>query len=210
MGTAQGAGVGKEAIRENVEDQALKAGMLPEEAAALGQRAQQYNVNPGLIGMNAAAGALAAGTGAQPIIAGMLRKGGREATEQATRGMMASIGRGAVTEALPEGLQGGVEQLGGNIASQREGFEVPTMRGVYGNAALEAAVSAPIGGVAGGVDAYTRPAPPAGPMTRALQAGGTPVATPAAPQSARPGLSATRWATVSPGCRPRPPTRSTR
>jgi hypothetical protein len=51
--------------------------------------------------------------------------------------------------------QAGQEQLAQNIAAQREGVDVPTMRGVVGQATLEGLAGLGLGSVAGGREALT-------------------------------------------------------
>lgn len=62
-------------------------------------------------------------------------------------GIIKEASRTALKEALPEALQGGQEQFTRNVALQREGFDVPTFRGVTGAATLEGAVGAPVGAI---------------------------------------------------------------
>lgn len=157
MGAVQGAGTVKGSIYEAVKAEQMKQpGMTEEMADELATRAQEYGGdNTGNIAAGAALGAAASSTGAQPVIAKMLQGRGmlaNQATQAAERGVFARTGIGALKEAPLEAAQGGQEQLAGNMAVQNEGFDVPTWRGVAGQAALEGLAAAPMGGVAGAFD----------------------------------------------------------
>jgi hypothetical protein len=80
-----------------------------------------------------------AGTAAkQTATDAALKASQREATELAAkRGMLKNASVAGGKEFLTEFGQGGQEQLAQNIALQREGFDVPTMRGVVGQGTLE-------------------------------------------------------------------------
>ena len=75
-----------------------------------------------------------------------------EVTKMAARTMPGQAARTAAVESLGEGAQGGYEQLAQNIALQREGFDVPTMRGVVSSGVLEAGAGAPLGAGAGALE----------------------------------------------------------
>jgi hypothetical protein len=75
-----------------------------------------------------------------------------EVTKMAARTMPGQAARTAAVESLGEGAQGGFEQLAQNIALQREGFDVPTMRGVVSSGVLEAGAGAPLGAGAGALE----------------------------------------------------------
>jgi len=75
-----------------------------------------------------------------------------EITTMAARTMPGQAARTAAIESLGEGAQGGFEQLAQNIALQREGFDVPTMRGVVSSGVLEAGAGAPLGAGAGALE----------------------------------------------------------
>jgi hypothetical protein len=79
----------------------------------------------------------------------------KEVEKAAERGI---VKQGTITagkEFLTETAQGGQEQLAQNVAQQREGFDVPTMRGVVGQGALEGLAGFGMGAVSGGREAYT-------------------------------------------------------
>jgi hypothetical protein len=77
-------------------------------------------------------------TAAQTAAAAARKKVLEEAQRTAAKGYLGQALRTGATEAITEGLQGGQEQLAKNIALQREGYDVPTWRGVSGQAAFEA------------------------------------------------------------------------
>lgn len=177
MGAVQGAGTVKGSIYEAVKAEQMKQpGMTEEMADELATRAQEYGGdNTGNIAAGAALGAAASSTGAQPVIAKMLQGRGmlaNQATQAAERGVFARTGLGVMKEAPLEAAQGGQEQLAGNMAVQNEGFDVPTWRGVAGQAALEGLAAAPMGGVAGAFDRAPKVVeqPDAAPVTAILAA----------------------------------------
>ena len=107
-------------------------------------------------------------TGAETALARQLAKGiattvaqkeavklaTKEATEQAAkRGVVKNAAYTAGKEFLGEGAEGGQEQMAQNIAQQRLGFDVPTMRGVAGQATLEGLAGLGMGAVSGGREA---------------------------------------------------------
>jgi hypothetical protein len=79
----------------------------------------------------------------------------KEVEKAAERGI---VKQGAVTGAKEFGtefLQGGQEKLAQNIAQQREGYDIPTMRGVVGQGSLEGFAGLGMGAASGGREAYT-------------------------------------------------------
>lgn len=143
IGATTGAGVVKSTIYDETKNALLEEGADPEEAERVAVQAQEYggkNLDQILLGSGL--GVIAAGTGLEKVLAGKIlsRTAAREGAEEvAQQGLL----RGAVAEAVPEAAQAAQEQLAANIALQREGFDVPTARGVAGAAALE--------GIAGGI-----------------------------------------------------------
>ena len=128
-GATMGAGAGKSAIYDAVTEELKQSGLPPEAIQQAATQAQEYGgKNLDLILANTLLGGVAAGTGIErALIPGMVRN---ISANVAKRG---AIGRGLATgapELLTEGAQGGTEQLSQNIALQREGFDVPTFRGV--------------------------------------------------------------------------------
>jgi hypothetical protein len=96
-----------------------------------------------------------AGTAAkQTATDAALKASQREATELAAkRGMLKNASVAGGKEFLTEFGQGGQEQLAQNIALQREGFDVPTMRGVVGQGTLEGLAGLGMGAPAGAIEA---------------------------------------------------------
>ena len=163
-GTVKGAiyDATKSALKENTD-------LSDKEIEARAVAAQEYGgQNLDQILMGAGLGAVGARTGVEPMLARQLAKGitSSEAVKQAIKQSAARdtakaaergvIKQGAITggqEFLMEGAQGGQEQLAQNIALQREGFNVPTMRGVYGQGTLEGLAGLGMGAVTGGREA---------------------------------------------------------
>ena len=146
IGTTMGAGVVKGGIYDAVKEELAKIGMPPEQVEARAQLAQDYNgENLGLILGGAALGGITAVTGVDPLLVkGMTKKiVGEAGKETAKKGVVRRAVETGAAEAIPEVAQGAQEQYAKNVALQKEGFDVPTMRGVAGAGALE--------GLAGGV-----------------------------------------------------------
>lgn len=183
-GATMGAGTIKSAIYDATKQVlAEKTKMTPEQIEAAAIKAQEYggeNLDQILIG--AGIGALGARTGAEPVIARQLAKDivgrsvkaeageavGKAATTAALREKAAqetavaaergAIKQGAVTAAkefATEFPQGGQEQLAQNIALQRQGFDVPTMRGVVSQGTMEGLAGAGMGAAAGAREGFT-------------------------------------------------------
>jgi hypothetical protein len=164
-GAVQGAGEVKGSIYENVERELLDQGMPREEARRKAIAAQEYlGKNAGNILAGAGLGAVAGGTGAETALARpFVRGAAMEAVKQLPGGTMKITkgGEGAVgkfarrtglSEALPEGAQGGQERYASNVALQREGVETPEFQGVLGSALRDAASGALAGA---GINAVT-------------------------------------------------------
>jgi hypothetical protein len=150
VGAGQGAGAVKGSIYDAVEQEHLKAGATPEEAAARAAEAQAYSSdNAGQIALGAGLGAVAGSTGVEGAVSRMV---GREAGEQAAKGVVRSTLTGAAKEAPLEAAQGGQERLAANLALQGEGFDTPTWQGVAGSAALEGVAGGAAGGAFGAVE----------------------------------------------------------
>ncbi len=155
VGAAQGAGTVKGNIYDAVQQEHLQAGASEAEAAARAEQAQAYGGdNQSQIGLGAALGAVAGGTGAESAAARIASPLVGEVAEQGIKPILKSAGAGMLKEAPLEAAQGGQERLASNIALQNEGFDTPTWQGVAGQAALEGLASAPIGGGFGAVEGY--------------------------------------------------------
>lgn len=176
LGATMGAGTSKGVIYEEVKQALKEAGVSEEQAEARAQTAQSYGgENLDMILAGTALGGLGAVTGIEkPAAAALARRimgkaAATEAAEQvategaeaaAKQGIARRYGTAMAAEGAPEFLQGGQEQMAGNIALAREGFDVDAMRGVIGAGALEGLVGA---GMGAGVEAVTggeRPAAP--------------------------------------------------
>ena len=148
IGAVMGAGTVKGSIYDAVKEELGKTSMSPEQIEARAQIAQEYGgKNLDMILGGAALGTIGATTGFEPAVA-------RQVAKQIVKG---SVAKRAVTtgakEFAGEAAEGGQEQLAQNIALQREGFDVPTMRGVVGQATLEGLAGAGLGSVAGAREA---------------------------------------------------------
>jgi hypothetical protein len=168
-GATMGAGTVKGTIYDSVKEELSKTKMPPDQIEARAQLAQAYNgQNLDMILTGAAIGTLGATTGAEAAIARQMAKGILAKTaikqelskvqeeELKKAAMRGAIKQGAVsgtTEFGTEFAQAGQEQLAQNVALQREGFDVPTMRGVVGQATLEGLAGAGLGSLAGGREA---------------------------------------------------------
>jgi hypothetical protein len=168
VGATMGAGTVKGSIYDAVKDALSKTDMSPEQIEARAQVAQEYGgKNLDMILGGAALGTIGATTGFEPAAARQLAKSivtktaAKEAAEKAAEETAKIAGRGAVKQAgitgakefAGEAAEGGQEQLAQNIALQREGFDVPTMRGVVGQATLEGLAGLGLGSTAGAREA---------------------------------------------------------
>jgi len=171
---ALGTGMGfiKGEVYDAVEAELKKKGVPPEEAAARAEAAQNYaGDNLDLIVAGGGINALAEVTGLgksviRSAVTNRIKKElSKEAAEKAisdtalkevqkkaARSVPEQMLRTTAAETVGEAAQGGYEQLAQNIALQREGFDVPTMRGVVAAGTLEAAAAAPLGAGAGALE----------------------------------------------------------
>lgn len=135
-GAAMGAGTVKSSIYAATYETLREAGASDEEAKEKAVLAQEYggeNLDQILIGT--VLGGVAGRFGVEPAVAKQI------AGDIAKR----SIAKTALKEAGTEAAQAGQEQVAQNIALQRQGFDVPTARGVAGAATLEALAGAGLG-----------------------------------------------------------------
>ena len=170
VGAMMGTGTVKGAIYDATKD-ALKenTNLSAEDIEARAIAAQEYGgQNLDQILMGTALGAVGSYSGVEPMLARQLAKGiaskesvkaaikqsaAKDTAIAAERGM---IKQGAITgakEFATEFPQGAQEQLAQNVALQREGFDVPTMRGVIGQGTLEGVAGLGLGAVTGGREA---------------------------------------------------------
>jgi hypothetical protein len=171
-GAVMGGGTVKGAIYDATKEVlSQQTKMTPEQiekAAVEAQRTDGKNLDQILLGMGL--GAFGASTGGETILARQLAKGiattvaQKEAVKAVTEKAVAEAAkRGVVKNAvvtagkdfLGEGAQGGQERLAANLALQRQGFAVPTMRGVVGQGTLEGLAGAGMGTITGGREAFT-------------------------------------------------------
>lgn len=155
-GAGMGAGTVKGTIYEETKKVLTDSGVPEDQAEARAQMAQSYGgKNLDMILAGTALGGLAATTGVEKALIGPLTRrilsqaATKEATETVAKEAAKSLPRRALTagaaEAAPEFAQASQEKLAENIALQREGFDVPTMRGVVGSGTLEALAGAGLG-----------------------------------------------------------------
>lgn len=179
LGGGMGAGVVKGSIYDETKKALLEIGAAPEEAERRAQLAQEYggkNLDQILLGT--ALGGVAALGPLEKGAAGALARRilGKAAVEETGEAAVAQAAKSAVRrrleagakEALPEMAQAAQEQVAQNIALQREGFDVPTMRGAVGAATLEGIAGGALGaGLGGGKPEIAQPqaevTPPAAP-----------------------------------------------
>ena len=148
MGAATGAGVVKSAIYDAVKEEMMSQGLPEASAAQVAEKAQGYGENLDQIALGAILGGLSSTIGVEsaliPKLAGDISK------NLAAKGV-GKFTQAAIGEAGTEAVQAGQEQIAQNIALQRQGVDVPTMRGAYGSAALEGLMGGVIGGGAGAI-----------------------------------------------------------
>lgn len=162
-GATMGAGMAKSNIYTAVKEELEKAGVDPAIAEEKARLAQEYG------GQNIDQIILSAGLGAAasigPLEKVLTRIGGRQGATQLPEGVAAQgLGRrvltGGAKEAIPEAAQAAQEQAAQNIALQREGFDVPTMRGVVSQATMEGLAGLGLGTVSGALDTEKEAPPP--------------------------------------------------
>lgn len=190
LGGGMGAGVVKGSIYDETKKALLEIGAAPEEAERRAQLAQEYggkNLDQILLGT--ALGGVAALGPLEKGAAGALARRilGKAAVEETGEAAVAQAAKGAVRrrleagakEALPEMAQAAQEQVAQNIALQREGFDVPTMRGAVSAATLEGIAGGALGAGLGGGKPEIAPAPkPEAEVTPPAEAPATPEVTP--------------------------------
>lgn len=160
VGAVSGAGTVKGTIYSDVKQTLVSQGVPEDVAEDTAVKAQSYNgKNLDAILGGAALGTIASATGLEQsavknILGRVITKSATDAVEQAgEQGLIKTAAKGFATEAAPEAAQAAQEQIASNVAQQREGLEVPTMRGVAGAAALEGIA----GGILGGVSKVAEP-----------------------------------------------------
>ena len=125
LGAIEGTGAVKGTIYDNVKAELEKTKMSPEEASRIASEAQEYvGKNWGQIATGAGIGAAVGKYGVEQILSGGVKGIGRKV---ATAGVEAGTEAGQATQ----------EQIAANIAAQREGIDVDTLKGVPGAATKE-------------------------------------------------------------------------
>jgi len=149
-GAGMNTGIVKDSIYQDTKNFLLRSGKSEEEADRVALEAQSYggqNVDQLLLA--AGLGAADALFGAEKILGNAISKTGKEVTG----GVIVNALKTGVSEAIPEAAQGGQEAMAPNIALQREGYSVPTMRGVFAQGTMEGlagfAAGAPVGAAEG-------------------------------------------------------------
>lgn len=166
IGAGMGAGTIKGSIYEETKRTLMESGVPEQQAEATAQQAQAYggkNLDQILLG--AGLGGLAGTTGVESAAKNILFRAAAKDTAKAAaekvpqtalREVGGAAAKSALTESVPEFLQASQEQIAQNIALQREGFDVPTLRGAVGAGTLEALAGAGLGGAFGGAEAGLR------------------------------------------------------
>ena len=145
-GMLMGAGNIKGQIYETVKDELVQNGVSEEVAEVEALKAQEYQgENLDQIGLGAFLSAAASRLGIEKVFVPQLTKKISSKLANSGVGRFAAITAG---EAIPEGIQGGQEKVATNVALQRQGMDVPTFRGAFGQGTLEAATGAGLGAAA--------------------------------------------------------------
>lgn len=148
IGGAQGVGAVKGAQYDAVKEAKLAEGFSEEEASAAAVEAQSYKADNAVdLLTGGALGVIAGSTGADRLIGGVAGTAGR--------GLVKRVVTNTLAEAPVEGVQGGQERYAANQSLIRDGYDVNPWKGVTGNAATEALMSAPVGAASGAVEGYT-------------------------------------------------------
>jgi len=146
-GAVSGAGIIKGTIYDETKKALIASGVDPGTAEIKAQQAQAYNgKNLDSIIAGAVLGTAAAMGPAEKILTKEIASNIAEGV--AAKNIAGQFVVGGLKEGIPEAAQGGQEKLAENIALQREGFAVPTWRGVVAAGTLEGVAGGPIGGAA--------------------------------------------------------------
>ena len=165
-GAVTGTGLVKGTIYDAVYEELTKIGVPEDVAKAKADEAQAYGgENLDMILTGTALGALASSTGIEPALAKSIagrvlgKAAAKDVVEETveqetkellekelTKGVARRVIEASLKEAVPEGLQAAQEQLAENLALQRQGFDVPLMRGVTSQATLELLAAGVLGG----------------------------------------------------------------
>jgi len=145
FGAVQGAGEAKSDIYSSVKAKLMESGKSEAQAEAEAAKAQEYVSKnlPGIIG-SSLAGAVDAATGVESIVGKGALKSSVKPLEKPS--LLRETFKQAGSEALPEGIQGGVGQVTQNVALQNAGFDTSTFEGVAGATTRDALMGALTGG----------------------------------------------------------------
>ena len=156
VGAVMGAGEVKGNIYDATKEELLNINVPEAKAEKIAAEAQAYGgKNLDQILIASGIGAVTGGTGFESaaikgLTGRILGKAvAKEGAEAVGKGVTRRVSEGILKESVPEFIQGSQQQLAENIALQREGFDVPTGRGVVSQGALEALSSLPLGAYAG-------------------------------------------------------------
>jgi len=157
LGGAMGAGTVKGTIYEAVKSALTDSGEDPKVAEQKAREAQSYTgENWGQVLAGTVLGGIAGKFGAEDLLLKRFtQKAAQEGAEAMAPGLLRRSATAGATEAVPEMVQAGQEQLAENVALQRSGFDVPTFRGVAGQAALEGLAGAGLGAGLGALPGTT-------------------------------------------------------
>jgi hypothetical protein len=157
LGAAMGAGTVKGTIYEAVKSALTDSGEDPKVAERKAREAQSYTgENWGQVLAGTVLGGIAGKIGVEDLLLKRFtQKAAQEGVEAAAPGLLRRSATAGATEAVPEMAQAGQEQLAENVALQRAGFDVPTFRGVAGQAALEGLAGAGLGAGLGALPGTT-------------------------------------------------------
>lgn len=157
LGGAMGAGTVKGTIYEAVKGALTDAGEDPKVAERKAREAQSYTgENWGQVLAGTVLGGIAGKFGVEDLLLKRFtQKAAQEGVGAVTPGVIRRSLTAGATEAVPEMAQAGQEQLAENVALQRAGFDVPTFRGVAGQAALEGLAGAGLGAGLGALPGTT-------------------------------------------------------
>lgn len=145
VGAVMGAGTVKGTIYEETKKALIEAGVSSKQAEERAELAQKYNgKNLDMILMGAALGGLAGTTGLESALAKAVasriisKSAAEEAVKLSAAGITKELVKAGGKESIPEFLQAVQETVAGNVAQQREGFDVPTYRGAVAKGVMDA------------------------------------------------------------------------
>jgi hypothetical protein len=151
-GMIMGAGTIKGTIYEETKKALIEVGVSSKQAEERAELAQKYNgKNLDMILMGTALGGLAGTVGLEAAVAKAVARriiskyAAEEAAKLSAVGIAKELVKAGFKEGTPEFLQAFQEAVAGNVAQQREGFDVPTYRGAVTQATMEAGTGVVLG-----------------------------------------------------------------